>query len=82
MIQDLVVRTRAMLAEGGQISRRVNRELAVTLNLFRKGGDAILDGIAAQNYDVLRGRPVVSTLKKLRLLASALIEKLLLRRAR
>jgi squalene synthase HpnC len=76
MIRDLVIRTRAMLAEGGEICRHVDRELAVTLNLFRKGGDAILDGIVAQDYDVLRGRPVVSRAKKLSLLAGALFEKL------
>lgn len=76
MVKDLVTRTRTMLAEGGEISRHVDRNLAVTLNLFRKGGDAILDGIVAQDYDVLRGRPVVSRAKKLSLLAGALLEKL------
>jgi squalene synthase HpnC len=76
MVQDLVVRTRAMLDEGGEISRYVDRELAVTLNLFRNGGDAILDGIVAQDYDVLRGRPVVTKAKKLSLLAGSLMEKL------
>jgi phytoene/squalene synthetase len=76
MIRDLVTRTRAMLAEGGEITQHVDRDLAVTLNLFRKGGDAILDGIAAQDYDVLRGRPVVSKTKKLSLLAGSLFEKL------
>jgi squalene synthase HpnC len=76
MVRDLVVRTRTMLAEGAELSRHVDRELAVTVNLFRKGGDAILDGIMAQDYDVLRGRPVVSKIKKLRLLSGALIEKL------
>lgn len=76
MVEDLVRRTRTMLAEGGEISRYVDRELAVTLNLFRKGGAAILDGIAAQNYDVLRGRPVVTRTRKLSLLAGALLEKL------
>ncbi len=76
MMEDLVVRTRAMLLEGGAISRGVDRELAVTLDLFRKGGEAILNGIAAQNYDVLRGRPVVSKAKKLGLLAEAFAAKL------
>jgi squalene synthase HpnC len=76
MVQDLVVRTRSMLAEGGEISKQVDRELAVTLNLFRKGGDAILDGIVAQDYDVLRGRPVVTKVKKLSLLGGSLLEKL------
>ncbi len=76
MIESLVVRTRAMLHEGGEIGEHVDRELSVTLDLFRKGGDAILDGIAAQDFDVLRGRPVVSKVKKLSLLAGALVGKL------
>ena len=76
MIQDLVVRTRQMLHEGAVISKHVDRELAVTLDLFSKGGDAILDGIVAQDYDVLRGRPVVTKTKKLKLLAGALFDKL------
>jgi phytoene/squalene synthetase len=48
----------------------------VTLDLFRKGGEAILDGIVAQDYDVLRGRPVVTRRKKLLLLLGALLGKL------
>ena len=50
-----------MLLEGGVLSASMwIRICAVTLDLFRKGGEAILDGIAAENFDVLRGRPVVS----------------------
>ena len=79
MMKGLVERTRAMLHEGGQISATVDHELAVTLNLFRKGGDAILDGIAAQDYDTLRGRPVVTKVRKLMLLGGALLEKYRLR---
>ena len=76
MIEELVRRTRAMLLEGGAIGRQVDAELAVTLNLFRKGGEAILNGIAAQDYDVLRGRPVVSKARKAGLLLEALAGKL------
>jgi squalene synthase HpnC len=76
MIHALVDRTRAMLNEGAAISSTVDPELRVTLDLFRKGGEAILDGIAAQDYDVLRGRPVVTKRKKLLLLAGALAGKL------
>ncbi len=76
MMEALVERTRSMLREGGAISGTVDRELAVTLDLFRKGGDAILDGIAAQGYDTLRGRPVVTKRKKAMLLAGALVAKL------
>jgi squalene synthase HpnC len=82
MVEDLVIRTRQMLHEGAEISRHVDRELAGTLKLFCKGGDAILDGITAENYDVLRGRPVVSKTKKLQLLAGALLDKLRMERRR
>ena len=80
MMKALVERTRAMLAEGGRLVGTVDRELAVTLGLFRKGGDAILDGIAAQGYDTLSGRPVVTRVKKLMLLGGALVERVGLRR--
>ena len=76
MMKALVLRTRAMLARGGAISGTVDRELAVTLDLFRKGGEAILDGIAAQNYDTLRGRPIVTRRKKAQLLLGALMQRL------
>ena len=81
MMKTLVERTRAMLRDGGRISATVDHELAVTLNLFRKGGDAILDGIVAQDYDTLRGRPVVTKIKKLILLGGAVLEKFRLRQS-
>jgi squalene synthase HpnC len=76
MMQALVDRTRAMLTEGAEISAMVDEELRVTLDLFRKGGEAILDGIESQGFDVLRGRPVVTRRKKLLLLLGALIGKI------
>jgi squalene synthase HpnC len=81
MIESLVIRTREMLREGGAISKHVDKELAVVLDLFRKGGEAILNGIAAQDFDVLRGRPVVTKTKKLGLLMGALLSKLRARTA-
>ena len=81
MIQDLVGYTSAMLLEGESISSRVDKDLAVTLNLFCKGGEAILNGIAADNFDVLRGRHMVSKMRKLGLLMEALAGKLRARMA-
>ena len=76
MMNALVDRTRAMLQEGLPLAGRVDSELRVTIDLFRRGGEAILDGIGAQDYDVLRGRPVVSRRKKLTLLLGAVLRKL------
>ena len=76
MMRALVDRTRDLLREGAVLSSMVDEELRVTLDLFRKGGEAILDGIAAQGYDVLRSRPFVTRRKKLMLLLGALLGKL------
>jgi phytoene/squalene synthetase len=54
----------------------VDAELAVTLRLFEAGGRAALHGIIAQNYDVLKRRPSVSKVTKLRLLMEALAGKI------
>ncbi len=76
MMRALVDRTRDMLNEGAPIRDAVDPELRITLDLFYRGGIAILDGIAAQNYDVLRGRPMVTRRRKLELLARAFFGKL------
>lgn len=77
MMEALVLRTRGLLERGAALSRTVEPQLAATLDLFRKGGEAILDGIAAQNYDTLRGRPVVTRRKKAMLLLSASWQRVL-----
>ncbi len=76
MMRALVDRTREMLDSGAPIRDAVDPELRVTLDLFYRGGIAILDGIAAQDYDVLRGRPMVTQRKKLLLLVRAVWGKL------
>jgi squalene synthase HpnC len=76
MMRFLVEDARARLLRGQRIATLVDRDLAATLALFAKGGHAILDAIAAQNYDTLRVRPVVTKSAKLALLVSALGGKL------
>ena len=76
LMQHLVAFTRKMLREGGAISAHVDRELATTLDLFRKGGESILDAIAAQDFNTLSRRPEVSKARKAQLLAGALWGKL------
>jgi phytoene/squalene synthetase len=76
MMSFLVDDARARLLRGQRITKLVDRDLASTLELFVNGGVAILDAIAAQDYDTLRSRPVVTKTAKLRLLGGALIGKL------
>ncbi len=76
MMQFLVADARDRLTRGQRITTLVSRDLASTLQLFVNGGHAILDAIAAQDYDTLRARPVVTKAAKLRLLGGALAGKL------
>ena len=75
MMEFLVNDARARLRRGQRLTTLVQPDLASTLELFAKGGHAILDAIEAQGYDTLRARPVVSKAAKLRLLGGALIGK-------
>jgi squalene synthase HpnC len=53
----------------------VDRELALDLDLFSRGGLAILRAIERQNYNVLRTRPSISKFGKATLLLRALAKK-------
>lgn len=75
MMTFLVEYAGTLLREGGQIADEVDAELAVTLRLFEQGGRAALDGIIAQDYDVLKHRPSVSKANKVKLLCRALLAK-------
>ena len=77
LMSNLVAYTRRMLRDGGAIGGLVDRELATTLVLFRKGGEAILDAIQAQDYDTLKRRPEVSKLRKASLLTGAVWGKVI-----
>jgi squalene synthase HpnC len=67
-----VKRTRALLAEGRILASRLPPELAIDVDLFSRGGEAILDAIEARGFDVLSARPALSRWTKLRLLGHAI----------
>lgn len=71
-----VERARELLHKGRPLVERMPRELAVDVDLFGRGGLAILDRIAARGYDVLSSRPEVSKTAKLGLLLRALVGRL------
>jgi squalene synthase HpnC len=67
---------RRMFADGLPLIGLVDRELALDLDLFSRGGLEILHAIERRQYDVLTARPVISKGRKLGLLARALYGKL------
>ena len=71
-----VMVARSMFQKGLPLIRMVDRELAVDLDLFSRGGLEILNAIERQGCDVLKARPVISKRRKAALLLRALIGRL------
>ena len=68
---------RKMFAQGMPLIGMVDRDLALDLDLFSRGGLEVLTAIEQQNYDVLRARPSISKQRKAALLLRALTGKFL-----
>jgi phytoene/squalene synthetase len=69
--------TRILFRNGLPLIEMVDRDLAIDLDLFSRGGMEILRAIEQQGYDVLRARPAISKTRKLTLLLGALAGKVL-----
>ncbi len=63
---------RSLFEEGLPLIGMVNRDLAVDLDLFSRGGLEILRAIERQGYDVLSARPAISKRTKLALALRAI----------
>ncbi len=72
---------RTMFLEGLPLIGMVDRELALDLDLFSRGGLEILRAIERQDYDVLRARPSISKSRKAALLLRAFSHKFFARSA-
>ena len=72
-----VERARDWFRQGLPLVGKVDRELAVDLELFTRGGQEILNAIERQNFAVLGRRPSISKPRKLALVARAALGKLL-----
>jgi squalene synthase HpnC len=66
---------RSLFAEGLPLIGQVDRELALDLDLFSRGGLEILNAIEKRNYDVLSARPAISKSTKLALAMRAVAGK-------
>ena len=77
MMKFEVARARDWFRQGLPLAKNVNRELAIDIELFTRGGQEILNAIERQGYAVLGRRPVISKSRKLMLVARAALGKLL-----
>lgn len=72
-LKEAVEYARGFFLEGLPLAPALDRRLRIDIELFSRGGMAVLDKIERQGYDVLSARPKVSKLDKLAILARCLI---------
>jgi squalene synthase HpnC len=77
MMRFEVGRAREWFRRGEPLIEAVDKELALDLELFTRGGQEILKAIEAQGYAVLGCRPSISKTRKLALVARAALGRLL-----
>jgi len=73
LMKVLIARTRSLFAEGAPLAKMVGGKLSVDLDMFARGGVAVLDAIEAMRYDTLHHRPFVSKAKQASLLGRAFV---------
>ena len=76
VMREAVEVARELFEAGLPLIKRVNRRLALDLELFSRGGMRVLQKIEQQNYNVLAARPVISKVERLQLLLASLWEAL------
>ncbi len=79
LMKELIARTRDLFQQGMPLVRSVDRALSVDLDLFSRGGLAVLDSIEAIGYNTLQRRPSVSKWKQVQLLGGAFVRHIFTR---
>lgn len=77
MMRFEVTRAREWFERGLPLVKQVDKELAIDIELFSRGGQEILNAIEKQKFAVLGRRPSISKPRKLALVARAALGKLL-----
>src|ERR1700678_966611 len=72
LMKELIARTRELFDAGRPLSKTVKPFLRTDLEMFTRGGLAILDAIESSGYNTLQQRPSLSKLTQAKLLTQAL----------
>jgi squalene synthase HpnC len=72
-MKELVEHARGLFEQGLPLCRMVDRRLSLDLELFSRGGLAILDKIERRGYDVLSARPRITKPERVGLLLRTLV---------
>jgi squalene synthase HpnC len=73
VMRDAVDQAQRLFEEGLPLVGKLDRRLALDIDLFSRGGMAILAKIRALDYDVLAQRPVITKSERVRILLASLL---------
>jgi squalene synthase HpnC len=82
LLRELTQRTREMFELGLPLAETVDPRLRVDIEVFSRGGMAVLEAIEAAGYNTLSNRPTINGRMKLQLVARALSGQVIARFAR
>ncbi len=76
LMRDLVARTRALFVQGMPLAASVAADLRVDIEMFSRGGIAVLDAIERASYNTLQKRPSIGKAQQAKLLGRALLGRM------
>ncbi len=76
LLRELVDRAEKLFALGAPLPSTLDRRLAIDIELFRRGGLAVLEKIRRQGYDVIARRPKIGKLQRAGLVVATLASRL------
>jgi len=77
LMRDLIARTRVLFNEGLPLAATVSPELRVDIEMFSRGGLAVLEAIESIGYNTLEKRPSIGKGTQVKLLGRALMGRML-----
>ncbi len=73
VMRELVEKARGLFLEGAPLVGRLDRRMALDIDLFNRGGMSVLRKIERQGYNVLAARPAISKAERVGLLLGSLV---------
>jgi squalene synthase HpnC len=73
LMKELIARTRTLFNQGMPLAKMVDTRLSIDLEMFSRGGLAVLDAIQANGYNTLQHRPSIGKAKQAGLLGRLLL---------
>jgi squalene synthase HpnC/squalene synthase HpnD len=76
LMRDIIARTRKLFAEGMPLAEKVDGVIRVDIEMFSRGGLAVLDAIERMGYNTLERRPAIGKATQAKLLGRALVGRM------